>query len=175
MQVGYGLAKLKRFFDIAETLQLVTSLGLSKLYYGAPVWLSRNLHDFNLRKLLRASTSLILSCTTRQDWSMISYEEIHKIVNKPTPKMMSDFIQATTLKSIIATERPQMVWQKLQSNYVENLRTGKCWFVNGSTNLAGKGNFGNRVQYISSKLPQGWMNWSKWKFKKECKRMFWHA
>jgi len=168
----FGLRKIKRNFTTEEMLRLVTTLGHSKLYYGAPVWLSRHLHKINQRKLLRASSNLIKSCISNQDWTLISYNNLHELAGKPTPMQMSDYIQATTLWSIIQTGKPEMVWLKLQINCRENRRTGSMTFGNGQMSPYGKHNFGNRMMHVSQKLPGQWDQMTKYSFKRMCKTIF---
>lgn len=96
-KVQFGIRCLRKCFDLNELLGLVTSLGMSKLYYGAPVWLSRQLNKVNKRKLPRASTRLILSCLFKSDWSRISFIDLNQLLNKATPMMMADFCQAMCL------------------------------------------------------------------------------
>jgi len=171
-KVQFGIRCIKKYFTLNELLDLVTSLGLSKLYYGAPVWLSRSLHSANQKKLLRASAGLIKSCIENQDWNLVSFSDLHQLSGKATPMMMSDYFQAMTLKNIVKHSTPDLVWAKLQMNYRLNRRTGAITFGNGSTNLYGRNNFGNRVQHVSNKLPAGWENMSISSFKKSVKDLF---
>jgi len=170
--INFGIYKLKKYFETGELLTLITSLGMSKLYYGAPVWLSRNLHDVNKRKLFSASAGLIKSCLNRTDWSLVSFLDLHQLSGKATPMMMADYFQAMTLKSIMDTGKPDLVWTKLQMNTRISRRTGGISFGNESRNLHRKNNLANRVSHISTKLPTGWENMSNYVFKKVARDLF---
>jgi len=168
----FGLRCLKKYLSINELLNLVTSLGMSRLYYGAPVWLSRGLHEINQRKLMRASAGLIRSCLTAQDWTGVSFVDIHELSGKATPMMMSDYYQAIALKNIYESGNPELVWLKLQVNCRINRRSGSIIFGNGSINLHGKHNLANRLQHVSTRLPHGWEQLSESAFKRLAKRTF---
>jgi len=170
--VQFGLTRLKKYFEQEELLRMVTTLGLSKLYYGAPVWLSRGLNDVNLRKLLSVSANLIKACITRSDWALISYIDLHQMAGKATPTMMSDYFQATALHKIVETQTPDLVWTKLQMNYRMNRRTNSITFGNGSISIYGKNNLANRVQHVSNRLPPGWEGLTTNAFKTMAKRVF---
>jgi len=172
MRIQFGLKCLKKYLTTDELLNLVTMLGMSKLYYGAPVWLSRQLHDINQRRLLRAGASLIKACLPLNDWGLVSFADLHQLSNKPTPMMMADHCQAMMLKKVMLNSTPELVWLKLQMNYRINRRTGAIQFGNGSVTPHGKHNFENRIQHISSKLPPGWENLTIGQFKVLSKRLF---
>jgi len=170
--VIFGLNKLKSFINPEELLNLATCLGHSKLYYGAPVFLSRNLHKINQRAILRASTNLIKACFKNRDWNYVSFADLHEISNRATPMMYADYSQAMALKSIINTGKPELVWYKLQQNYRENQRTGTLYFGNGSSNPLGQMNFANRIHHTSIRLPPQWKNFSLTLFKRRAKSIF---
>jgi len=168
----FGIQVLRKFLNENELLGLVTTLGHSKLYYGGPVWLSRNLHQINLRKLLRTSACLIRSCFNTGDWSLVSFEDIHTLAGKPTPLMMSDYLQATTLKNIIVTQKPDLIWLKLQQNSRYNQRTNKLTFGREDYGPWSLSNLANRVQHVSQLLPSNWEIMSKETFKRAVKNIF---
>jgi len=128
----FGLRKLQKYFKTNELLNIVTTIGFSKIYYGAPVWLSRNLHDINKRKLLRTSASLIKSCLGVGYWNQISFIDLHVMANKPTPMMMSNYYQATTMRNIFHNGIPSLVWYKMQMNVQVNNRNNKMTFNAGN-------------------------------------------
>jgi len=169
---AYGLKILQKYFTETELLNVVTSIGFSKLYYGGPVWLSRSLHNVNMRKLLRASALMIKACSRSSDLNLISFEDMHIMSGKPNPKMMSDYIQATTLKSIYQNCVPELVWLKLQENVRYNERTNKMTFGTNGTVPGAALNFGNRIQHVSQKLPTGWETMTKISFKNSAKTLF---
>jgi len=171
-KIQFGLASLKKYFGIEELLGLVTSLGYSTLYYGAPVWLSRNLTDYNLRRLLRCTSGLIKACLQPGDWSRLSFTDLHELAAKPTPTMMSDYCQAMAVKRIMDYSIPSLVWLKLQTNSRHNRRTGSFMFGNGSVTPLGKHNFANRLLHISSKLPVNWETLQISTFKRLIKKQF---
>jgi len=168
----FGLRRLRFYLTTEELLNLVSSLGFSKLYYGAPVWLSRSLHNINQKALLRASTNMIKACFRTGDLTYMSFKDIHEFTGKFTPMSYSDFSQATTLKSIFHNGRPELVWLKMQENFRENRRNGTIYFGNGSINPHGILNLGNRIQHTSSKLPSHWENLSYESFKRMARKIF---
>jgi len=171
-KINFGLRRLRTIFEPEKLLQLATSLGFSKLYYGAPVWLSSNLSKNLLQDLLRASTNTIKSCFRSGDWNQLSFNDIHEIANKATPKMYSEFAQANTIKNIIDSHRPTLLWVKMQNNSREVPRDLRIYFGNESKSPMGRHSFANRIYHVSSKLPPGWENLTKEAFKRLAKTLF---
>jgi len=85
---------------------------------------------------------------------------------------MSDYIQATNLKSIVENCNPDLVWMKLQDNMRYNERTAKLTFSGGEHTMWRTTNFGNRCQYVSQKLIPGWELMTRWSFKTMAKKTF---
>jgi len=171
-RVCFGLSRLRAYHSPGELLTLATSLAFSKLYYASPVWLNKNLHRVNLQNLLRASTNILKSCFRPGDWNYVSFNDIHKITGKATPLMWSNYCQATALKRIIETKKPENVWLKLQQNCRELRRENCIFFCSGSQTPMGNHNFANRVQHVSYRLPTNWDSLSVYSFKKLSKRLF---
>jgi len=126
---------LRKYLNVDELLKLVTTLGYSKLYYRALVWLSRHLHEINQQRLHCTSTGLIKACINPQDCLLRSFKDVHQMAGKPTPIMSTDYIQITTLKNVITPNNSELIWLKLQLNCKQNRRLGSMMFGNGSTNL----------------------------------------
>jgi len=171
-KVNFGIRRLRTIFEPETLIGIATSLGFSTLYYGAAVWLSKNLHKSNLQNLLRASTNTLKSCFRYGDWNFISFRDIHEITNKATPIMYSNYVQATTLKNIMDHGKPNLVWTKLQFNCRMMNRDQRLYFGNESKGPSGLQNFANRILHASSKLPPGWQSMSKLTFKKIAKKTF---
>lgn len=171
-RIAYGLKKLKKYLDLDELLKLVTTLGYSKLYYGAAVWLNSGLHSQNLQMLRRTTVKLIRSCVDQVAWSLVSFNDLHVLAGKPTPEQMMNYTCAMTLKRIFDSRKPSLVWMKLQQNFRYNARTGLIHFGKDHVALSRDLNFGNRVQHVSGRLTPGWELWSLPRFKNMAKSAF---
>jgi len=171
-KIQFGIRCLKKFLEPSELLMLVTTLGFSKLYYGAAVWLSRSLHSINQKQLIRTSAGLIKACLNPSDWGGISFLDLHEMAGKPTPMMWSDYYQAMAIKNICESTIPNLVWTKLQMNARYNQRNGSLIFGNGSVDYSGKMNLANRVQHVSTILPAGWDTMTIVAYKAHCKMKF---
>jgi len=57
----------KKYFNLNKLLGLITLQGMSNLYYGARVRLSRSLHGVNQKKLMEAIGGLIKACINNLD------------------------------------------------------------------------------------------------------------
>jgi len=103
---------------------------------------------------------------------MISFKDNHQITNKATPMMFSNFSQASTLKAIYSTGRPENVWLRLQMNYREHRRERRHFFINSAKNPSGAINFANKLRNISTKLPPEWDKKSSESFKSLARKIF---
>jgi len=168
----FGLKRLSTFLDPIDLLNLTSPVAFSRLYYGAPIWLNRQLHNHNIQNLLRASTNILKSCFRLGDWNHVSFADLHEISNKATPMMYGDYQQAIMLKNIITNKRPENVWLKLQMNIREHVRENRIYFTNESLSPIGTFSFANKIRFMSSRLPPNWEVFTDYMLKSVSKRLF---
>ena len=82
-----ALRLIKRFFNISEMRTLLDANFYSILYYNAVIWLTPMLHSELKQSLLSISANALRTCL-RNDGFDISFEKIHKVHKKSTPKQI---------------------------------------------------------------------------------------
>ena len=90
---------IRRFFTKNELNNLLTSYYYSVLYYNSDIWLIPSLKPQLLQQLLSASASALKMISYTYDQS-ISFEQIHSILNRATPKMFMAYKHALMLYRI---------------------------------------------------------------------------
>ena len=96
----FGLRLLKFFFNQSDMRTLVDSYFYSVLYYNSCIWLTPNLSSDLKQNLLSISANALRSCVSFQS-NDISFENIHKINKKSTPKQLMKYKIAISLHKII--------------------------------------------------------------------------
>ena len=85
-----ALRILSGYFSTEEIVKLSTALFYSQLYYGAKIWLTSALSAPLKKKLWQASSKMLKICP--KDWlGKHSFKKLHKISNRATPKMWSNY------------------------------------------------------------------------------------
>jgi uncharacterized HAD superfamily protein len=95
MKMKQGIGLVSRFFSSNELKLLATSLFYSQLYYGSGVWMLENMRKHQLKKLDRASSSMLK--IVQKDSVKLSFQELHAHFKQPTPTMIKDYSVAVTL------------------------------------------------------------------------------
>lgn len=99
-QAANILKQQVKYIDENKMLHRTTAFGFSKLYYGAPVWLSPLLlKKRTMKRLLASSTNQIRSSLKLYD-RRISYNDFHLLTNRGTYLQMSDYYLQVTLHNI---------------------------------------------------------------------------
>lgn len=117
-----GLRQLAKYIDKEKMLQLATAFGYSKMYYGAPVWLSPLLlKKSTMKRLLACSTNLIKSALNLHEWR-ISYNDIHNLANRGTPTQMAQYFLQVTLHGVWNIGVPRQLKENISNNIYHNDR-----------------------------------------------------
>ena len=95
-----ALRLIKRFFSISEMRTLLDANFYSILYYNAVIWLTPHLSSDLKQNLLSISANALRTCL-KHDGFELSFENIHKVHKKSTPKQIMLYQQAILLHKII--------------------------------------------------------------------------
>ena len=151
----YALKMLKKFFRPNEMRILLDSYFYSTLYYNSVIWLTPNLSSQSKQNLLSVSANALWTCMMYGN-NEISFENIHKLCKKCTPKqitmyqmslklhkLLNDvFIECSMehvriLNQIVCTQR-QLVFKMFKSNNYKiglNSTANKLYPLNGLISL----------------------------------------
>ena len=92
----HAINLIRKYFTSKELLNIITSNYLSILYYNADIWLLPTLAPQLKQKLLSASAAPLKLCTKLNDRSM-SFETLHTLNNRATPKQFTIYRHAILL------------------------------------------------------------------------------
>ena len=96
----FAIRLLKRYFTIEQTRTLLDSNFYSILYYNAIIWLTPHLSSDLKQNLLSISANALRTCLMHNSLD-VSFENIHKINKKCTPKQIMYYQIALKLHKTI--------------------------------------------------------------------------
>jgi hypothetical protein len=163
-----ALSIIRRYFNTKELLQLVTSNFYSILYYNSQVWNLHTLKQFDKNLLMTASANA-LKMATHYKYQMLSYKNLHRLTNRSTPEMLSNYKLALLLHKSNNYCLPEGEWIAL--NFMQTLMSRQVYFhVNRSNNTrVGTNILCNRYVNLNDKIPLEWLYKSIISFKLDCK------
>ena len=109
----YGL--IRRYFSKSELSNLLTSNFFLVLYYNADIWLIPSLKPQLFQQLLSASSSALRMITLNYDY-MISFNQLHSINKRATPKAIMNYKHALLMNNIFNNDLYSTEWLALTSN-----------------------------------------------------------
>ena len=95
-----GLKLLKKFFGAGEMRILLDSFFYSVLYYNSCIWLTPDLSPDLKQNLLSISANALRSCVNFSGYD-VSFENIHIVNKKSTPKQLMKYQIAISLHKLI--------------------------------------------------------------------------
>jgi hypothetical protein len=164
MKSKQGIGLIANCLNSTELKILATSLFYSRLYYGAGVWLSQTTSKSGLKKLERASTSM-LRIVHKNNYSKLPPKNLHSLFQCATPEQSAEIHTAKTLHRVLHDTFPDSVLTTLTYNFTENRRHKGLLFTSSNKSKIGENCLGNRVSEVSKKLSNDWnlMNASQFK------------
>ena len=139
--------------------------------YNADIWLLPSLTRQTWTMLMSASASPLKLCYRMYDRS-ISFERLHELMKRPTPKTLMEFKHALILHKVYNTEVPNQNWLNLFFNQNFNNRNPKANFIDTSRFKQGKNLLSNRFTCINNRIPYKMFNLKYGAFKIWCKNEF---
>ena len=168
----YALRLLRKFFNNHEMRTLLDSNFYYVLYYNSVIWLTPNITSDLKQNLLSISACALKSCLTHYGHD-ISFENIHKINSKCTPKQIMLYQISLNLHKILNSNGPvnnelvtvldQMICGRRQLRFeIYRDFRGKI----------GMNTTANKLFFISNKIPLDLLNLSFVHYKKIAKIQF---
>ena len=166
----HAINLVKKYFNSDELKGLLTSNYFSVLYYNSEIW---NLPTLNIqlrKKLLSASANAIKICITNIPPNT-SYESLHRLVKRGTPKQMSDYKHAIQLFKLYNSTNMSDDWVELNFQQNHNGRNEKLLIFTTSNYKVGQNLLVNRFKALNNKINLNWLNESLNSFKIKCKKL----
>lgn len=168
---AYSLKRIAKFVPQDKMMELATAFAYSRLYYAAAVWLIPNLAKPLWSRLLSTSAHVIKAALSLQEWT-ISFNDLHEVAGRGTPKMMANYVTSTNLHSIMQDEIPDDLSARLKRLLKVNVRTDKFYVQkNGKTRIS-KNDFCERLDVIQSEIKASDLNAPKDSFRRKMKLKF---
>ena len=162
---------IRRYFNTDELLKILTSNYYSILYYNSEVWMLKNLKLSLQNDLLTASSNAI-KLALHYPKHLISYNNLHRIANRATPKMYGLYKLSLLLYKTYNHQIPNEEWVQLNINqYFTSRQTN---FMSNINNLhsIGSNALCNRFNQLNNKIDLTTLNLSIEGFKILCKKLF---
>ena len=168
-----ALRLIKRYFNKSEMRTLLDACFYSILYYNAAIWLMPTLNSDLKQDLLSISANALRSCI-RHDGFDVSFEDIHKIHRKCTPKQIMLYQQAIQLhKAINQVDFPQSLEHvTIVEQTVCTSRQLKFKTFKNNTRKIGMNMTANKLYCISNQIGFDLLNLSFVHYKKIIKIQF---
>ena len=169
----FALRLLRKYFKTDEMRVLLDANFYSVLYYNAVIWLTPDLGAMMKQNLISVSANALRSCLM-YDSREISFENVHIVNKKCTPKQIMMYLNAIKLYKFL-NENPdcpntemirvleQMVFTRRQINF-EILRTNKTKIGMNSTE--------NKFYYLNKQIGLDKLNLTFVHYKKLMKIQF---
>ena len=126
----------------------------------------------SLKAKLLSSSSRALLCTRATDVWMLSFEELHEMAGRATPKMLMHYKMALQLYKTVNLRVPKPDWVSIMHNSVITSRQTN--FITNKTNnyRVGMNALSNRLWHINDKINLDWLNLGIESYKIKCKNLF---
>ena len=150
---------------------LLTSNFYSILYFNCDVWLIPSLKPQLKQQILSASSKALMLSTPNYH-NLMSYEQIHAINKRSTPKQILMYKHSILLYKVWNDSLYSKDWIALhfQQNFNERCSTVKLF---DTSNCKVGRNFSvNRLKIINGLIEFDWLNLSINTFKIKCKSLF---
>ena len=114
-----------------------------------------------------------LKVSTRPgDMWMLSFEELHEMAGRATPKKLMYYKMALQLYKTINIGVPETDWISLNLNSVNTSRQTKYITEKANNYRVGMNALSNRLWYLNGKIDLNWLNLSLDTYKVRCKCLF---
>ena len=162
---------IRRYFNKSELNNLLTSNYYSVLYYNSDIWLIPSLKPQLFQQLLSALASAHKMISFTYD-HLVSFDQIHSLLNRATPKMFMAYKHALMLYRISNDTNHSNEWLSLNFQLNFNSRDQSVKVVDTSRLKIGKNIAVNRIKIINGKIMHAWMNLTYKTYKLKCKALF---
>ena len=167
----YAISIIKRYFNKSELYSLLTAYFYSILYYNADIWLIPSLKPRLFQQLLSASATAIKMISSCYD-EHISFNQIHAINKRATPKMFMEYKHSLLLYKIYNDNFYAKDWLSLHFQQTFNARESNVKLIDTSRLKIGKNIMINRLRVVNGKICYDWLNLSFDTYKFKCKKLF---
>jgi hypothetical protein len=86
---------IQKYFNTTELIDLITNNFYSILYYNSEVWVIHSLKQYDKKLLFSASETALKLANHYRD-PMMSYNNLHRKVNRETTEIQYNCLQAST-------------------------------------------------------------------------------
>ncbi len=148
---------------------MITAFYYSTLFYGAEVWLHRNL-GFHLKQKVRSAHYRALRVIHGQEKTR---DELDVISERATPDEYADFIIAKMVIKMVRSGSPSRLLASTHQNaYTSRRKDGQLFFFDNSVRKIGRQRLCNRLQCVSKQMKFKWTYSEPFSFKNQLKCCF---
>ena len=169
----FGLRLLKKYFVADEMRSLLDSYFYSVLYYNSSIWMTPTLTSDLKQSLLSVSANALRSCLPYQSFD-VSFENIHKIAKKSTPKQLMHYQIALGLHKLVNANPEFLTFEQVMvvDQVVYTSRQLHFKVLRKFNNKIGMNTTANKLYYINDEISFDMLNHSFVHYKKLCKIQF---
>ena len=149
---------------------MITSNVYSLLYYNSDIWHLPSLKVMLKQKLLSASAKALRVCWKNPSHD-ISFEALHKMSKRATPKQMMRYKLSLCLYRLYNITFNSKEFLRLNENQI--LTSRQTFFITGKSNnlKIGLNCLSNCLFFLNKTIPLNWLKKSLCTFKVKCKEL----
>ena len=169
----FALRLLKKYFSPDEMKILLDSKFYSILYYNAVIWLTPSISAAMKQSLMSISANALRSCTPI-NFDEISFERIHLLCKKSTPKQIMLYQAALKLYKILEDLDEKCTFEHVTviSNIVSTSRQTTFEILRDNSSKIGLNTTSNKLYHINKQISLLALSYSFVHFKKLMKIQF---
>ena len=148
---SHAIKLLRQYLDVDELTKIVQAKVLSKLWYAAPVWLSKNILKQKDIALLNSAVGNILRHTVKDYEKAFKREELHSLLKIPTSLEWGNYLAVSLANKICVNQLPDDLFIDFlshSSTSKDNLRNNSTKFFASNNNKSGYSLFVNRISEL---------------------------
>ena len=148
---SHAIKLLRQYLDIDDLTKIVQAKVLSKLWYAAPVWLSKNILKQKEISLLNSAVGNILRHIVKDYEKAFRREELHSLLKIPSSIEWGNYLSVSLANKICVNQLPEDLFTDFLSHSFtgqENMRNNSTRFFASNSNKSGLSLFVNRISDI---------------------------
>lgn len=148
---SHAIKLLRQYLDIDDLTRIVQAKVLSKLWYAAPVWMSKSILKQKEISLLNTAVGSVLRHIVQDYERAFNREELHNLLEIPSSIDWGNYLSVSLANKICVNQLPDDLFKDFLCHSFtgqENMRNNSTRFFASNTNKSGLSLFVNRVSDI---------------------------
>jgi hypothetical protein len=143
------LRRIKKYFNTAQFLRILTAQFFSIIYYGSPVWLSSTTKAY-LWKLINSIHYKALRIAVSDHKNTINREKLDSLCQRAPPRQWSKYAISNLVIKALTCNEPQGIVNFLKETLYTERRSQMSKFYNNAKGKVGRQKIGNSLEFMNA-------------------------